>query len=808
MTRMPYRLAMTLILLSHFPLYARETFNIHALEMSDPGQGTADLSVFSTSDGQPPGLYLVTVYINGELQAGEQNIRFITDTQGRLQPQLTPALLKQWGVNLDTVPLLRSQGDNTCIDSLEHFIPMASSEFVFNQLRLNISLPQAVMGPITKDAIKTSDWDEGTSAALLNYSLSTGHGWNSTDNNRYYANMQSGINVGAFRFRNYSTWNYDDNSGGNWQTISSYLQRDVVFLKSQLILGDRYSSADIFESIPFRGVQLASDDNMLPDSLRGFSPIIRGVARSSAEVTVKQNGYIILRTYVAPGAFTLNDLYPTSSGGDLTVLVREADGSEHTFIQPFSALPIMQREGRLKYALTAGKYRNQGDSPVFAQLTSMYGLPHGTTLYGGVQYADAYQAQVLGVGTGLGQLGALSADITLAQAPKSAGSSYRLLYSKKFPMTDTSITLAGYRYSTSGFYTFGDVVDNLENGQSVNRRQRLQLDISQPLGDVGSLFFSAYQQNYWDKKGCERTLSGGWSSRFSGITYNILYSQNQTRDGMSAQEQRLAVNFQIPLSRFFPDSWTNFSMSSTKNGDSRWQAGVSGTALSDHSLRYNVQQSYLRGGSTESNLSAGYLGRYAEISAGYNNSGNKQLFNIDLKGGVVLHPYGLTLSQPLAEQIAIVRTPGVSGLKIQNYPGVMTDVWGNAIIPYVSPYRKNSIALNVEELDEDVDIGAPVKTVIPTQGAVVVASYNMNIGFRVLMTLSYQGKPVPFGAMAVSSSAKSGIVGDEGVLYLSGVQPKESLTVSWSKTQKCTVSFNIPQRHYGQSLIHLKGTCQ
>jgi outer membrane usher protein len=126
----------------------------------------------------------------------------------------------------------------------------------------------------------------------------------------------------------------------------------------------------------------------------------------------------------------------------------------------------------------------------------------------------------------------------------------------------------------------------------------------------------------------------------------------------------------------------------------------------------------------------------------------------------------------------------------------------------VSPYRKNSIALNVEELDEDVDIGAPVKTVIPTQGAVVVASYNMNVGFRMLMTLSYQGKPVPFGAMAVSSSAKSGIVGDEGVLYLSGVQPKESLTVSWSKTQKCTVSFNIPQRHYGQSLIHLKGTCQ
>ncbi|MDH8045868.1 fimbria/pilus outer membrane usher protein, partial [Klebsiella pneumoniae] len=70
--------------------------------------------------------------------------------------------------------------------------------------------------------------------------------------------------------------------------------------------------------------------------------------------------------YVAPGAFAISDLYPTSGSGDLEVTIKEADGSERTFIQPFSAVPIMQREGRLKYALTAGKYRsgnNDSDEP-------------------------------------------------------------------------------------------------------------------------------------------------------------------------------------------------------------------------------------------------------------------------------------------------------------------------------------------------------------------------------------------------------------------------------------------------------------
>lgn len=47
--------------------------------------------------------------------------------------------------------------------------------------------------------------------------------------------------------------------------------------------------------------------------------------------------------------------------------------------------------------------------------------------------------------------------------------------------------------------------------------------------------------------------------------------------------------------------------------------------------------------------------------------------------------------------------------------------------------------LDVEDLDDDVDIDTPVKTVIPTQGAVVVARYSTRVGHRVLVSLTSRG---------------------------------------------------------------------
>ncbi|SQI97309.1 fimbrial biogenesis outer membrane usher protein [Klebsiella oxytoca] len=51
-------------------------------------------------------------------------------------------------------------------------------------------------------------------------------------------------------------------------------------------MGDTFTTGDVFDSVQFRGIQLMSDDEMLPDSQRGFAPTIRGMAHSNAKVTI------------------------------------------------------------------------------------------------------------------------------------------------------------------------------------------------------------------------------------------------------------------------------------------------------------------------------------------------------------------------------------------------------------------------------------------------------------------------------------------------------------------------------------------
>ncbi|WP_190325427.1 FimD/PapC N-terminal domain-containing protein, partial [Enterobacter bugandensis] len=77
---------------------ARETFNTHALELDSPGQAVVDLSAFSEADGQLPGTYRVTVYVNGEQQGEAQDIAFVAGSDKKLTAQLTSAMLKAWGV--------------------------------------------------------------------------------------------------------------------------------------------------------------------------------------------------------------------------------------------------------------------------------------------------------------------------------------------------------------------------------------------------------------------------------------------------------------------------------------------------------------------------------------------------------------------------------------------------------------------------------------------------------------------------------------------------------------------------------------
>lgn len=433
---------------------AEEHFNSALLEIDNQQQSHTDLSVFEQEPNQASGTYRVDIYINNEL-LDTRDVVFSMQKNAvgkeSLQPCLSAKALAEVGVKIEAFPQL---GDSECADLSA--IPQASAEFRVSTQQLLISIPQAAITDKARGYVEPSQWDDGITALLLNYSVSgaqnSPRNGKNNDSNSQYANLRPGFNIGPWRLSSYITWNRSSGRQDQWDTVYTYVQRNIIALKSQLILGDSNSLADVFDGVPFRGAQLASDDDMVPDSLKGYAPVVRGIAHSNAEVTIRQNGYVVYQHFVAPGAFEITDMFPTGTSGDLHVTVKEADGSEQLIVVPFASLPVLQREGRLKYALTGGQYRSYNsriERTPFVQGTGTYGFPYGITIYGGIQGASHYQSLACGLGDNLGKLGAVSVDVTYAQAtmqnqPQRSGQSLRTRYSKDMAQTGTNIAIAGY----------------------------------------------------------------------------------------------------------------------------------------------------------------------------------------------------------------------------------------------------------------------------------------------------------------------------------------------------------------------------
>lgn len=843
---------------------------------SDPS-AVADLTRFNQDGGQAPGTYRVDVYINNsfissrDIQFKSLNEKQSVDKSAKttlkdkasvedtsLTPYLTVKELESIGVNVKAIPNLKEVPYDQLV-SVEKSIIGSKTSFDFEKQRLDLSIPQINMKNDARGYIPPEQWDEGINALLLNYNFT---GNESTINNDRqsdkFLSLQSGINLGAWRLRDSSSWNSSDSNNSHtseFQHINTYVERTIIPLKAELIAGDTSTPSDVFDSNPIRGVQISSDDNMLPDSLKGFAPTIRGIAKSNAKVTIKQNNYVIYQTYVAPGAFEINDLFPTSSSGDLQVLVEETDGSTNSYTVPFSGVPILQRQGRVKYAMSVGQFRSGGDqqdTSYFEQATALWGLPYGLTVYGGAQLSDNYRGLAFGVGKNFGELGAISVDVTqanstLADDSTHQGQSLRFLYAKTLNSFGTNFQLLGYRYSTEGFYTLSDTMykrmsgyNDTENNNkdhddntdepayfdyynlTYTKRGKLQANISQQIGNNINIFVSGSQQTYWHTDETDTLLQVGINSMAWGATYGVAYNYSKSQ-GQPEADQIFSFNVSIPLSQWMSSGSTamtqpahnmfiTYNNSTDDKGNMTQQAGLNGTLLDDNSLSYGVMQGHGNNGVGDSgSVSASYQGGYGNANVGYNYSSGYKQVNYGVSGGVIAHRNGVTFGQPLGDTSVLVEAPGADNVSVVGSTGVKTDWRGYAIVPYVSTYRQNRIALNTSTLNSHTDIDDAIVNVVPTQGAIVRAKFNAHVGIRALITLTHNGKPLPFGAsVARTDITGSGIVGDAGQVYMSGLPLSGTLKSQWGAgaDEQCQAQYVLPKDSLEKALTYASIICK
>ncbi|EOE1545787.1 MULTISPECIES: fimbria/pilus outer membrane usher protein [Providencia] len=800
-------------------LYAEEKtennvyFDPDFLEL--PNKDSVDLSQFENNE-QLAGDYYVDIYVNTNL-IGAKNLKFEKNSQNQLIPCLSLADIKEFGIKTAEYPELQTAGSH-CVNLAA--IPDATSNFEFDSQRLYLSIPQIALDRNPRGYVDLANIDNGINALLLNYSYNGSKNYdrkkNGSDNTSHYVNLRPGLNIGAWRLRNYTTWSSNTDQSGKWDTIYTYASRGINSIKSQLTLGDSVSPSMVFDSVPFRGAQLATDDDMSPESLRGYAPVVRGIARSNAQVTIRQNGYIIYQTEVAAGPFEITDLYPTGGSGDLHVTIKESNGSEQYQIVPFASLPVLQREGYFSYSVTGGEYRaydSSIDKTKFGQFTLIYGLPYGITAYGGSQVSEHYQSYSIGTGQNLGRFGALSIDVTHANSTLSndvteKGQSYRFRYNKNINDIGTNIALAGYRYSTKGFYSLAEVFDGYRNTNYVpeieRRRNRGEITLSQNLGDsFGSISVGYINEDYWNSDRKTQSATVGYNNSWQGISYSLNYTYNKNTNSYSyssgsrtksEDNHQLAFSVSVPFSVFDNTFYYNFNSNSSSNGPSTGSIGLSASQLNNR-LNWSMQQGFTtREQGTSGNMNASYKGQYGEVSGGTGYSKDNYNLYYGVNGSLVAHSGGLVLGQQLGETAAIVEIPDAGDVPILNQAGVVTNNQGYALVPYVTAYRKNVIDIDTSGLPENTEMELTSQSVAPSRGALVKANFAANVGYRAIMILSFaDGKPVPFGAQAIfkDNPQLNNIVGNDGEIYLSGLAENGSFIIQYNDKQQCQVNYNL-----------------
>ncbi|MFS3860889.1 fimbria/pilus outer membrane usher protein [Proteus mirabilis] len=826
-----------------FSTNSAEIFNPEFLkdDMIEEGINISDLSKFEKVGYNNPGKYFVDLYINNDFFSTEE-INFKLDEDDNIYPCLNVSYLLNMGVDIKKLTQLSEDEHTSCLN-ISKSIPNSSYNFNFQKQSLYISIPQAYIMNNIKDYVSPSLWDNGIKALFLNYNLSGSNGSRNSDD--YYLSINSGINLGSFQFRNLSSWQYSKlqhKTISTWNSIYTYLQKPIISIKSTLLIGESSTTDTFFNSIGFRGIKLNTSDDMFPNSQQGYAPTIKGIAKTNAKVSIKQNGYIVYQTNVSPGPFEISDLTVSATGGDLVVIIDENDGTIQSYSIPFSTIPLLQRENRFKYETIAGEYRN-GDRNQkkikFLQGSLIYGLTNETSIYLASQLSKNYQSILFGFGQNLGNFGAVSLDITHAKSKlvdnkDYNGQSLRLLYAKSFNKSQTTMKLLAYRYSTKNFYNLSDTTyksmigstklndDIVTNYYNLNnsRKGKFQGIINQSLGDYGSIYASITNQSYWNTTERDEWYQVGYNTSYNGINYSLSYSRNKSI-GLKNKNNSFNLNINIPLRIFYKhysnnnyflnDSYLTMSATNNSKGNNIYQTGISGTLLDEKNLSYSIKQGNIQRQGYLGSIDIGYQGVYGDYSLGYFYDNVNKKINYSISGSAILHEDGLTFGQNLNETAILVKAPGASNVSLTNYTGVKTDWRGYAILPYAMAYRMNRVELDTNSLQDNIEIQNNIKSIAPINGAISRLSFDTSIGIKALLHVKYNNKNMPFGTIVnlKSDDTKTSIVGDDGQLYITGLPIKGALEAKWGigPNDHCEAQYDFESMTLNTSVLQTTIYC-
>lgn len=633
---------------------------------------------------------------------------------------------------------------------------------------LSIDMPQAGFIDTKKEG---GSWDYGSTGFKLAYDLNTSK--SSNQDRTTYGNIEGQVNIGEWVLlgRGYAY------QGEKFQSNNLLLTHAIKSIKSDILIGKTQSYNTLNNGFTFYGAQLKSNQDMYPWDSQSYAPIINGIARTHARVTVEQGGYTLKSFVVPPGPFVINDLTGVYSG-DIILKIYEEDGTVKEQRFPVAVLPNLLKPGNYNYNIAIGskvdQYSDKRDEDsLFAQMTYDYGfVPF--TLNTSALVDKNYTNVGLGFIRSFGWFGAVAMSGNLSQAKYHNGKAMNgFSASVKYARTlgeNANLQLIGYRFNSENYIDYSDF--NYRYYSLLNNRpkQRYESIITYQLPEMNVfLNMSAWKEDYWDRSsevGANLNLSKSFNN--ISVSLNAGYSRLQ---GME-NDYNAGVSLSVPFSVFDKSHYSFSGINYDRRNGTNFNTGVAGNINSRLSYNASINQSHNTKGSA---FSASYLFDGVQTSASYSQMGSTSSSSFQVGGSIIGLPDAGILFTPVKnDEIAVVQMEDVPGVRFNgSMPG---DKKGRAVIP-LTAYNNNTITVNADNLPQSVELTENAINVTPTENAIIYKKVKYRkINTYIVKIISNNGFVIPMGSIAKNAENQEiGYVNNGGILLMNLEEKDEGI---------------------------------
>ncbi|MGV8927130.1 MAG: fimbria/pilus outer membrane usher protein [Ewingella sp.] len=724
---------------------------------------------------------LLNIVVNGQ---DHNNIQEVIQRQGSML--LTREQLTASGLIINGEPGGKKEG----LISLDN-IPGWSWRFDANAQALFIKVPVSnqIAQQLTANFSQVNTLPQHSDAgAVLNYD---------TEFTRYAGQTSSSL-LGDLRLFN----NRGVLSNNVLQTNNTYLNRTVrlnsTYKVSDVTTLRTWNTGDYINdglawTRPVRmiGMQMTTNFGLRPDLVTSPRPGISGEVAVPSSVDIYVNGLHQMTTQAQPGPFEINQLPVTDGGGEVSMVVKDANGRQTNQTMQFYSSNTLLQKGLDSFSLEVGsvrrKYASRSNDYAGSAASTTYrrGVTPWLTMESHLEASDKVAMGGLGADMLVSDLGVFSASLAVGGSVQKQASQYGLSFSRNVHVFSygVSVLKAGSN--------FNDLAAAYGDGKPGTT---LRANLGFPIASKGSfgLVYAKRLVNYYNDYNYESTrietstLSATYSSplpflgAFGYVT--VLHDfdyQNNTGlfVGISLpMGQKTMVSASTSLSGGESYQTLQLRRSAVQRGDIGWSLTEQNGLISTQTAGAEYKSDW------------GLLGMQAEQSqAGMAERGT-------VRGALAMMDGHIFAANTIQDSFAVVDTDGLSGIEVlqENRPVGRTNKDGLLFIEDLRAYEHNSLSINPNDVPMDVSLESDTLDITPKERSGVLAKFPIHqSNGATLRLVDAHHAPIPIGSLAtLANSGVQAMVGYDGITYFEGLAEHNSLNVLVKGQPDCSLTFD------------------